>query len=89
VLTPEDEPSIHASGHAAKEEIKMLASFVKTKYYIPIHGEFRQLKENGEIARELGYSKENTIITDVGDSLIFKEGALVGRDKVQAGEYSS
>ena len=85
VLTPEDEPSIHASGHAGKEEIKMLASFVRAKYYIPIHGEFRQLKENGEIARELGYFKENTIITDVGDSLIFKEGALVGRDKVQAG----
>lgn len=85
VITPFDEPSIHASGHAFKEEIKMLASFIKAKYYIPIHGEFRQLKENGEIAKEIGYFDENVLIPDIGDAFIFKKGTLIGREKVKAG----
>ncbi|HNQ77622.1 MAG TPA: ribonuclease J [Acidobacteriota bacterium] len=85
VVTPAEDPSIHVSGHGAKEEIKLLASWVRGKYYVPIHGEFRQLKENGELAREMGYPDERILVSEVGDSLVFENGELIGRSNVPAG----
>jgi ribonuclease J len=85
VVTPAEDPGIHVSGHGAKEEIKLLASWVKGKYYMPIHGEFRQLKENGQLAREIGIPDENILISEVGDALIFEKGEFTGRAKVPAG----
>lgn len=85
VVTPQDDPGIHVSGHAAKEEIKLLASWVKSNYYVPIHGEYRQLKENAELAREIGFTDDRIIISEVGDSLIFEKSRFVGKAKVPAG----
>ncbi len=52
---------------------------------MPIHGEFRQLKENGELAREMGYPDERILVSEVGDSLVFENGELIGRSNVPAG----
>lgn len=85
VITPKDDFSIHVSGHASQEELKLMASWVKAKYYIPIHGEFRQLKENSELAKELGYSDENILVNEVGESLLFEKGKFIRKDKFPAG----
>jgi ribonuclease J len=85
VITPSEDPRIHVSGHGAQEEIKLLASWVQGKYYVPIHGEFRQLKENGELAREMGYPDDRILISEVGDSIVFEKGEFLGRAKVPAG----
>lgn len=83
VITPKDD-LVHCSGHAAEEEIKLLVSWIRPKYYIPIHGEYRQLMENAEIAREFGFPERNILIKEVGDSLIFKNGEFITTEKIPA-----
>lgn len=85
VITPKDDPFVHVSGHASQEELKLMASWIKAKYYIPIHGEFRQLKENAELAKELGYKEENILISEVGDSLAFSKNEFLYKEKIPAG----
>ena len=59
----------HVSGHACQEEIKLIYSLVRPKYAIPVHGEFRHLKEQAEIVNSLGIPKENIFILMNGDVL--------------------
>lgn len=75
----------HVSGHACQEEIKLIYSLVKPKYSIPVHGEYRHLKAQGELAVSMGVPKENVFLMESGDVLgIGKEDAkIVG--KVPAG----
>lgn len=75
----------HVSGHACQEEIKLIYSLVKPKYSIPVHGEYRHLKAQGELAQSMGIPKENVFLMESGDVLgIGEEDAkLIG--KVPAG----
>lgn len=57
----------HVSGHACQEELKLLHTLVKPKYFVPIHGEYRHLKRHAELARELGMPEENINIILAGD----------------------
>ncbi len=57
---------IHVSGHASQEELKLLLNMVKPKYFIPIHGELRQLRNHGKLAVEVGIPKENVIVVENG-----------------------
>lgn len=57
---------IHVSGHASQEELKLLLNMVKPKYFLPIHGELRQLKRHGQLAVEVGIPKENVIVVENG-----------------------
>ena len=59
----------HVSGHACQEELKLIYSLVKPKYAIPVHGEYRHLKANAEIAQSLGIPKENIFILASGNVL--------------------
>lgn len=59
----------HVSGHACKEELKLIYSLVKPKYAIPVHGEYRHLKANADIAAEMGVDKDNIFIMSSGDVL--------------------
>ena len=63
----------HVSGHACQEEIKLIYSLVKPKYAIPVHGEYRHLKAQAGVARELGIPKENIFILSSGDVLELNE----------------
>lgn len=69
---------VHVSGHACREEIKLIYTLVHPKYAIPVHGEFKHLKAQAKIAKELGIPKENTFILNSGDVLeLDDEGAKV------------
>lgn len=57
---------IHVSGHACAEELKILHSLVKPKFFIPVHGEYRHLKKHAKIAESMGMKKENIVIADIG-----------------------
>lgn len=57
---------VHASGHAYKEELKILHSLVRPKFFIPIHGEYRHLKNHQMLAKELGMADRNIIIPELG-----------------------
>ncbi len=60
---------IHVSGHACKEEIKLMHTLIKPKYFMPVHGEYRHLKQHSDLAYELGMPRENIFIMDIGKVL--------------------
>lgn len=60
---------VHVSGHACKEELKLMLSLVKPKYFMPVHGEYRFLKMHGELAVETGTPKENIFIMEMVEHL--------------------
>jgi ribonuclease J len=57
---------IHVSGHACREELKLMMALTKPKYFMPIHGEYRHLYANKELAEFMGIPSENIFISDVG-----------------------
>ncbi len=76
----------HVSGHACQEELKLIYSLVKPKYAIPVHGEYRHLKANQDIAKSLGIPKENCFILQSGDVLEVSDGKAEVVDHVTTGE---
>jgi len=58
---------IHVSGHACQEELKLMHTLVKPRFFIPVHGEYRHLKKHAELAMELGLSEKNVLIPENGD----------------------
>ena len=63
----------HVSGHACQEEIKLIYSLVQPKYAIPVHGEYRHLVAQANLAEGLGIDKENIFILSSGDVLEISE----------------
>ena len=61
--------AIHVSGHACQEEQKLIISLAKPKFFIPVHGEYRQLKAHAETARKMGIPTENIFILENGRTL--------------------
>lgn len=68
---------IHVSGHARQEELKLMHTLIKPKFFIPVHGEYRHLKKHSELAQKLGMPPENIIIADNGDVI------ELGRDGIR------
>lgn len=76
---------IHVSGHACQEELKLIHTLVKPKYFIPVHGETRHLRHHADISYQLGTPRENIFILENGQSLEFtRDSANLGQ-MVQAG----
>lgn len=81
----EKSEGIHVSGHASREELKMMHNLVRPKFFIPVHGEYRHLIHHAKLANEVGLAKENIFVMENGDivELTATEGAING--KVTAG----
>ena len=62
----ERELSLHVSGHACQEELKIIHALVKPRFFIPVHGEQRHLKTHAKLAREMGMDPRHIIISDIG-----------------------
>ncbi len=58
---------VHVSGHARQEELKLIHSLVKPKYFIPVHGEYRHLHHHANLARALGMPDDDIIMVEIGD----------------------
>lgn len=58
---------VHVSGHACQEELKLMHTLVKPKFFLPVHGEYRHLKQHAELSMKLGLSSNNILIMDIGD----------------------
>jgi ribonuclease J len=76
---------VHVSGHASQEEMKLLIHLVKPKYFIPIHGELRHLKQHATIAQEVGLSPENIAVIENGQVVEFENGRINLGDRVPGG----
>lgn len=58
---------VHVSGHACQEELKLMHTLVNPKFFIPVHGEYRHLKQHADLAIKLGMPSKNVLIADNGD----------------------
>lgn len=58
---------VHVSGHACQEELKLMQALTKPKFFIPVHGEYKHLKKHGDLAMQMGMSRENVIIAEIGN----------------------
>jgi ribonuclease J len=62
---------VHVSGHASSEELKLMLNLVRPRYFIPIHGEYRQLYGHAQMAQELATPSDNVFLLESGDVLEF------------------
>ena len=76
---------LHVSGHACKEELKLMLRLIRPQFFIPVHGEYRHLKQHEELAMRLGIPKERIAIPEIGSVFELKQRSLVRRDNVSAG----
>nr|WP_027872312.1 ribonuclease J [[Eubacterium] cellulosolvens] len=77
---------VHVSGHACQEDIKLIYSLVKPKYSIPVHGEYRHLIAQKNIAESLGIDKDNIFVIKTGDVLELNQDGAKVTGKVETGE---
>ena len=76
---------IHVSGHACQEELKILHTLLKPKFFIPVHGEYRHLKKHCRLAKELGLKDGNMLIAEIGDTIEITEKSMKRGEQFQAG----
>ena len=79
--------NLHASGHPAKQELRLMQRLIRPKYFMPVHGEYRMLKLHADIAVQCGMDPSHTFVLSNGDSVILenhevKEGPRVQADNV-------
>ena len=75
----------HVSGHACQEELKLMHSLIRPKFFMPVHGEFRHLKTHAELAHLLGMPEENIFLLENGDSLtVSKNSAFITKHVAEA-----
>jgi ribonuclease J len=80
-----DAGTIHVSGHASQEEQKLLLNLVRPRYFIPIHGEYRQLFRHAALAHSVGAVSEEIILIEDGQPIEFTDEAAYRREPVTAG----
>jgi len=76
---------VHVSGHACQEELKLIHTLVKPKFFIPVHGEYRHLKRHAQLAESLGMPKENIFIPKIGSILALTKNSCKFAGSVPAG----
>lgn len=78
--------SVHVSGHASQEELKLILNLIKPRYFVPVHGEYRHLMKHAQIAESLGIPRSRIFVSENGQIIeISKKKALVA-GKVTAGK---
>lgn len=76
---------VHVSGHACQEELKLMLSIVKPKYFIPLHGEQKHLAKHSMLAQSMGMAKENIVVAQNGSVIELSPKAVKIADHVTAG----
>jgi len=64
---------IHTSGHAKREELKLLMNIVKPRYFVPVHGEFRHLVRHARLALDMGIPEDHVLLAEDGSVICFEE----------------
>lgn len=76
---------LHSSGHAKRDELKLVIATLKPKYFLPIHGEYRHLVLHTRLAQELGIPADNTFVMEDGQILeVGREKAKISHEKIDA-----
>lgn len=83
IYDPHDD--IHVSGHACREELKLMMSLVRPKFFIPVHGEYRHLKINSRLAENMGIPQTNIFIPEIGNTVNVYRNKITKGNNVTAG----
>lgn len=76
---------VHVSGHASQEEMKLLLNLIKPKFFIPIHGELRHLRQHAVLARQLGIPAEHIAVVENGNVIEFQDGKMRMDERIPGG----
>ncbi|HOK48689.1 MAG TPA: ribonuclease J [Sedimentibacter sp.] len=76
---------VHVSGHARRDELKLMLSLLKPKFFMPVHGEYRHLVQHANLAHELGMPVGNTVIGNNGDVIELTSKSIVKNGTVTSG----
>lgn len=82
----ESDSAIHVSGHACKEELKLMLSLLKPQFFMPVHGEYRHLVQHGNIARDMGLGSDNIVVAEIGDVIEVDEQKIQIGGRVPSGK---
>ena len=85
VFTNSELSNVHTSGHAKADELRWMLRLIKPEYFMPIHGEYRMLKEHIDIAEQCGIPKDHSFLCGLGDKVILDENGCHMEGHVQAG----
>ena len=80
------EAGLHVSGHASREELRMILALTKPKYFIPVHGEYRMLCKHADLAKEMGVKPNNIIIGENGSVIEITQRSIRKNGAVKAGD---
>jgi ribonuclease J len=81
----ESQWSLHVSGHASQEELKLMMNLTKPLFFIPVHGEYRQLCAHARLAREVGIPQGHIVMAETGDVIILKPDSVRIEGKAEVG----
>lgn len=76
---------VHVSGHACREELKLILHIIQPQYFIPAHGEYRHLQMHANLARDMGVPEENIFVMAIGDILYFNANGAQRGGEVASG----
>ncbi|MCI7094892.1 MAG: ribonuclease J [Clostridiales bacterium] len=76
---------VHVSGHACREELKLMHSLLKPKFFIPIHGEYRHLCQHARLAESLGMDENNIVIPEIGSVIEVTNRKIAKKDQIPSG----
>ncbi len=85
VITAADAP-VHASGHAAQDELRLLLRLLRPRFFVPIHGEYRQLRAHARLAVDAGLESERVQLADTGDVIAVSERQITLAGRVHVGQ---
>jgi len=85
IYGPTAASAVHVSGHGSQEELKLMLNLMKPKYFIPVHGEYRMLRQHALLAESVGIEKENIFLLDIGDTVEIQNGVARKGNKVPSG----
>jgi len=77
--------NVHVSGHGAQEELKLMLSLIRPKFFMPVHGEYRQLVLHAKLGYSLGIPDENIVVAEDGDMVEFTKNEIKIVDHISSG----
>jgi len=77
--------NVHVTGHAQREELREMLDATRPRYFIPVHGEYRQLLQHAELAREAGVSDDRVVVVEDGEAVELDEHSIQRGEKISTG----
>jgi ribonuclease J len=77
--------NVHVTGHAQRDELREMLDAVRPRFFIPVHGEYRQLLQHSEIAREAGLDEDRIVVVEDGEAVELDANSIKRGDKVSTG----